>query len=164
MPKFPTIFHKPMYQITYSWIRWTMIACLLVIGTSLTSCLDIEEEISLKRNGSGSYSMKVDMEQMMTMLKSFMPEEESGELNFFDTMDSTLREQVTNLRTISGLSNVSHQSENYTFTISYDFDKVETLNEALSSGNNLSGGMGGLLPGDGDMETGPAYSWTKKNL
>lgn len=139
-----------------------ILMCMLLAITSLTSCLDIEEKISLNRNGSGTYSIKVDMEQMMTMLQSFMSQEESGQLNIFDTMDSTLREQVVVLRGIDGLSNVSHQSENYTFKISYEFDKIETLNEALSNGNNLSGSMGGFLPENVEGE--PAYFWTKKTF
>ncbi|MEM7374326.1 MAG: hypothetical protein AAF587_37375 [Bacteroidota bacterium] len=138
----------------------TIFLCVALIP--LTSCLDIKEKITLKRNGSGTYSIKVDMEEMMSMLQGFMSQDETGELNIFDTMDSTLREQVIQLRSVPGLTNVSHQSENFTFRISYDFDKVETLNEALSSGGSLGGNMGGLLPEN--IETGPAYHWTRKSF
>lgn len=164
MRRLPSISLHYIHSQSSLFIRIGVLSILFLVSASLSGCLDIEEQISLNRNGSGSYSITIDMEEVMSMLQSFMEADQSGQLNIFDTMDSTLREQVQTLRGVSGLSNVSHQAEGYTFKISYDFDKVATLNEALSSGGGISGGMGGFLGAGEDVETGPSYVWTKKSF
>jgi hypothetical protein len=141
-------------------LRSLLLICLLGIGVS--SCLDIEEEISLNTDGSGRYRMSMDMSQMMELLQGFMSEEEGG-MDMFDSVDSTLQVQVTTLRGIAGISNVSHRSENYVFSIGYDFANVAALNAA----SNQQGGMAGMeslgLPGSGESgeASGPAYDWSK---
>lgn len=44
---------------------------LLFASVSLTGCLDIEEEVTYRADGTGNYSMKLDMSQMKSMLDMF---------------------------------------------------------------------------------------------
>ncbi len=53
---------------------------LLVIAVSASSCINVIEEIFLKKDGSGQYVLKVDMSDLVNnpMLKSLMDEAEEG--------------------------------------------------------------------------------------
>jgi hypothetical protein len=48
--------------------KFTLFALTLVC-LSATSCLDIEEEVTMRENGSGMYTLKMDMSQMKSMLE-----------------------------------------------------------------------------------------------
>jgi hypothetical protein len=138
---------------------------IFVLAIITSSCLDMVEEITLNRDGSGSYSMSIDMSEMMTMMKGLMSsEEENNETNFSGSMDSTMQELAATLRDMQGISNVAHQTENFKFKISYDFADIEALNEAAQNNALSSGGMGQGEMMDGMMPTNPAYEWTKKTF
>ncbi|MEZ4773985.1 MAG: hypothetical protein R3D00_12440 [Bacteroidia bacterium] len=119
-----------------------------------TSCLNIVEEIFLKKDGSGSYSISVDMNEMMNMMQGLMTQEQMDENDMFGQMDSTIQETLAQLRSVDGLSNVSHKSEGYKFTISYDFTSVAVLNDATKNGN--------VTPGmDFNSGTTDNFTWSK---
>lgn len=52
-------------------IRKIQFFLLALVTLSLTSCLDITEEVTYRDNGSGSYTMKMDMSQLKGMLDMF---------------------------------------------------------------------------------------------
>ena len=43
----------------------------LLMATFMTSCLHIVEEVDVKKNGSGTYTMKLDMSEMKSMMDMF---------------------------------------------------------------------------------------------
>jgi hypothetical protein len=49
-------------------IRKIQFAILAIVAIGLTGCLDITEEVTYKGDGSGSYTMKMDMSQMKGMM------------------------------------------------------------------------------------------------
>lgn len=104
-----------------------------------TSCLNIVEEVFLNKDGSGSYSMTVDMDEMMSMMKSMMTEEQMQENDMFGAMDSAMQETLSKLRQIEGLSNVNHKAEGFKYTITYDFRDIEALNQGTANGSMSPG-------------------------
>ncbi|MDX2248289.1 MAG: hypothetical protein SF052_16015 [Bacteroidia bacterium] len=119
-----------------------------------TSCLNIVEEIFLKKDGSGSYTVSVDMNEMMNMMQGLMTQEQMGENDMFSQMDSTIQETLVQLRQVDGLSNVSHKAEGYKFSISYDFTSVEALNNATKNGS--------VTPGmDFNSSSSDNFTWSK---
>lgn len=137
---------------------WTLLGAAILLVT-MTGCFDIEEEITLNRDGSGSYAMTIDMGELGSMLSSFQDEEseEDGE-DPMGSLDSTMMEQAKNLREVPGITNVRHASENFAFTISYDFESIEALNNAqAASAEEDSDAMGGMM--GGGMSNGASFSW-----
>ncbi|GAB4414945.1 MAG: hypothetical protein OHK0039_23160 [Bacteroidia bacterium] len=122
--------------------RFRRLLLLLVLPFLTTACFDIEEELSLKRNGSGEYRITLDMTRAAEMMKGFMTAEQLAESDMFDSMDSSIQAQAANLRSVEGISNVRHQSDGYRYTLAYDFASVEALNTASASGL----GMGEMEP------------------
>lgn len=138
-------------------LRW--IVLLVLIPGLATGCFEIEEIISLNRDGSGSYTMRVDMSEAMGMIQA-MGGGESGEVSKASaSMDSTMVAAVTRLESIKGISNVKQSSENFMLELSYDFTDVDALNQASSQNElNSSAGM------SGSPLEGVSYAWTPKSF
>lgn len=137
--------------------RWSFVI-LILVGLTTTSCLTTKEEVTFNKDGSGNYSMTIDMSEMADMLKSVMSSSQiDNEMDLFGTMDSTLQETVKELRQFDGITNVRHTSVNYVFEIAYDFASVEALNKV----NNREGSDQSSM---GLVSKGPAFSWSKKLL
>jgi hypothetical protein len=68
----------------------------------LAGCLDVEEKVEVKKDGSGIYALDMDMSQMIDMLQTYMGKEEMAKKGM-QKMDTTIymKDMVD---TISGLS------------------------------------------------------------
>ncbi|MDP4255333.1 MAG: hypothetical protein Q8938_15095 [Bacteroidota bacterium] len=62
----------------------------VVLAFSLTGCLDIYETIEVKPNGSGQFSMDMDMSQMVDLMQTYMSKEDLAKKGM-DKMDTTIR-------------------------------------------------------------------------
>ncbi len=108
-----------------------------VLSIFMTGCFDIEEEVTLNRDGSGRYQVSMDMSEIGDMIASFAEEEGMGSSeDMFGTMDSALQAQSETLKQIEGISKVAYSIEGYTFTSSFQFEDVLALNEALAQSNS----------------------------
>ncbi len=107
-----------------------LVSILIIITTFLlTSCFNIIEEVAITKKGSGTYKNTIDMSQMMGMIAAFMPDsvkQMTGE------MEKGMMSSIDDLKGIEGISNVSTSSEgDYIYSISYTFDNMDALNEAI---------------------------------
>ncbi|MEP7256673.1 MAG: hypothetical protein ABI666_12915 [Ferruginibacter sp.] len=57
--------------------------------TALSSCIDMEENIVINSDNSGTYSVSIDMGKMITMLKQ-MGQDKETEVKAFEKKDSTI--------------------------------------------------------------------------
>src|SRR5258707_12212422 len=55
----------------------------------LAGCLDVEEKIEVKKDGSGIYAMDMDMSQMIEMLQTYMGKDEMAKKGM-QKMDTTI--------------------------------------------------------------------------
>lgn len=106
----------------------------------LSGCLNIFEEITLKKDGSGHYEMRIDMSQMkemMAMLKGMAAadstgggEDPGGQLDQMGAAFTALADVVKNVR---GLSNVAaiNDTAKFEFGYKFDFADVDALNRAV---------------------------------
>ncbi len=140
-----------MKKLTKRLLGWLTLG---VVSLLFTSCLHIVEEITVKKDGSGSYTMTIDMSEvksMMDALKSMgeqtdeekssdQPEEaneedaqETTEDNSMLQMGTELSSVANSLRGIAGLSNVReiNDTSTYLFGYSFDFANIEVLNKAI---------------------------------
>lgn len=106
----------------------------------LSGCLNIFEEITLKKNGSGHYEMRIDMSQMkemMAMLKGMSAADSTGEGEDpggqLDQMGAAFTSLADAVKDVRGLSNVMAISDTATFEFGYKFDfaDVDALNRAV---------------------------------
>ena len=136
-------------------------AALIVAATTLTGCLNILEEVTFSKNGSGTYSMMVDMsaaKDMIEMMKGmtegqdtggsigeFNPEDENSVPpaptaaepapgNDFSQMGDAISGGINEaLKGVNGISNVVQVTDtvNFKFGYHFDFASVEALNKAI---------------------------------
>ncbi len=109
---------------------------VIVMACSFTSCINIVEKVFFKKNGSGTYTMTLDMSQIANMMSMF------GEGEQMDGMEEALKgmnegfeENRAKLEGISGISNINQEMDKptLTYTLAFDFSNVEALNNGLNS-------------------------------
>ncbi|MEM6347095.1 MAG: hypothetical protein AAF927_24690, partial [Bacteroidota bacterium] len=122
----------------------SLLRLVLIMAVAIApACLEIEEEVSLNKDGSGSYLMSIDMSEVMGMLQGMMGDnEEALDQAGMGKMDSTLQETANKLRELDGISKVKHSVEGFRFSIGYDFSSLAVLNKAQSEGNISALGTG----------------------
>ena len=125
-----------------------------LICLTCSSCMDLLEEITLNKDGSGTYFMEMDMAKMMEKVAAMMPEEKRAEMAEKGFMkDDDLKEldsMVTVMNAIDGINNYAYQTEGFKVSFSFDFDDLNTFSQAMnqfySQNNSMPGppGMKGL--------------------
>tara|TARA_R110000796_G_scaffold252584_1_gene388140 strand:+ start:3663 stop:4358 length:696 start_codon:yes stop_codon:yes gene_type:complete len=109
------------------------ITCILSLSICLTSCVKIIEKFMFKKDGSGTYSMTVDMSEMAEMMKSLGgADEEMAEAT--EEMEVDFEDKMARMEAISGISNGRNDfdREKLKYTVLFDFDNVEALNKGMS--------------------------------
>lgn len=114
---------KPLYSRIFIFL----FSCIL-----FTSCIEIEENYTIKKNGSGSYEFKVDMTQMMEMMKAMGGPEGMGEEVKDPSKDVSFDEELKELEKVEGISNIQSvkDQKNGIVSFSFDFESLSALNNA----------------------------------
>ena len=106
-------------------------ACLL-----FSSCFQIIEEITIKSDGSGTVTLTANLSESRNKLASVMLLDSINGHKVPSKQDirKELEESVKTLRTIKGISQVSHtlDFDRYIATIRFSFDQVTNLNDITS--------------------------------
>jgi hypothetical protein len=118
----------------------------------LTNCLHITEELTLKKNGSGTYKLNFDMSEvksMMAMMAGMQPVKDStmtdstangaaaedpmGGGGQMAEMGKQLTDVAASLKGVKGISNISEINDTATYQFGYTFDFADdiALNKAL---------------------------------
>lgn len=142
-----------MFLSAISFRTLRMVLGLIGVALITTGCFDIEEEVTLNQDGSGTYLQRIDMSGFMAMLEGFGGDETTG-TEMFDSMDSSMQVTANNMRDLPGISNVASRSEGYVFSVSCDFAEIDALNRAIKQNQSSTEGaadspLAGLNSGDG---------------
>ncbi len=118
-----------------------MACCILCC----TACFDIQENLFLKKDGSGNFSLLVNLEQTKSLLGMFTEfttttENKSTEAqknnvsSSFSKFNESFDKTKQKLKTVEGLSNIKliEDTLHYNFGISFDFKDVNALNAGLN--------------------------------
>jgi hypothetical protein len=108
-------------------------ACLL----GFVGCLDITEELTVNKDGSGHFVNTIDAIKMSEQMTMFAAMDTTGEMipKMKYTMDSSFLATTVATKAIKGITNIKlDTSKAYVYIISYDFKDIETLNKALGAG------------------------------
>lgn len=107
----------------------------MVFFLPMTSCLEIIEEITFYENGSGKFSLTVNLSQSQTKLKTLMT---LDSINGFKVPSQKFiteeTQKITNwLESEQGISNVTPHLdfEKFIFSMSCDFDKIENFDKGV---------------------------------
>lgn len=114
-----------------------ILICLLVC----TACFDLQENLLLKKDGSGKFSFLINLGEFKTMLSMFDQEDIKDDREKSITrkspankLNSTFEITRRKLLNTPGISNVKNIEDtiNYSFGLSFDFKNIESLNKAMN--------------------------------
>lgn len=115
--------------------RFYSLAIIAILAFSLTSCFDLKEEVTINKDGSGSFIQTIDMgnNPMIQMALNMQSDSAKNDGNGMNKMDSTMEETKAKLSKVKGISNIktATATEGLKFTIMYDFADVDALNRAI---------------------------------
>lgn len=109
---------------------------LAVLLLSLSSCLELTEQVRMKDNGSGTFTFTLDMsaaKPWFDMLASFSDEEEtSSEVQ--NDLNESMEEAYDRLKDMKGIHHVTTIEANSGLLsgITFEFDNVRALNMAMN--------------------------------
>lgn len=101
---------------------------LVVVGliSLLTSCIQITQEITLKKNGSGKVIFTIDMSELQKLMGAF-DSNKSSNAEFGDKM----KEQLEKLKQIPGIQKVAFSDKDMVYKYQFSFKNLQALNDAL---------------------------------
>jgi len=125
-------------------------------------CLDIDEKVEIKKDGSGQMAMDMDMSQMVEMLQTYMGKEEMAKKGM-DKMDTTvlMKSIVDTSKSLSPEKKAALRNGSIHLQMDIDqkifkthmqfpftsYDQLQTLYKTLGDGSlgntNLLSGLGG---------------------
>ncbi|MCU0390495.1 MAG: hypothetical protein MUE81_05220 [Thermoflexibacter sp.] len=125
---------------------------------SMTACFEVKEEISMKSDGSGTYTMLIDMSKSKNLLDIFMKMNENEDKVSPAEIDSTFVKGAEDLNKMEGITNAQsvNDKKNYVFGMKFDFKDIDALNDALNETNRRKYPELESFP--------PIYKLEKKNL
>lgn len=97
-------------------------------------CLEITENVAFNSDGSGQYALSVTATGLAPALETMLGEDQLSESIWLQVLDSSIQAQVKKVRQTPGISDVSLDVENYSYTLAYHFDHVHALNQTLNTG------------------------------
>lgn len=106
-----------------------------------TSCIEIIQEIQLKKNGSGTAVYIMNMSKMKDMMQGLQSLGGDAQDTDLANTDKQFAEYAENLKKMEGISKVKFRSKDFVFKISFQFKDLTTLNKALTYLNNGKGGL-----------------------
>jgi len=103
----------------------------------LTSCIELEETVYLKKNGSGTYTVSLNLSQLRWFLNQSDPSSENKVENNFSKLHQSLDSLKYVLTSFAGegIDNLHliEDTVQYIFGISFDFNNVDALNHAMAN-------------------------------
>lgn len=115
---------------------------ILFIGCFLflTSCIEIKEIIYLKKNGSGTYKLLIDMSQLQSLLGKNGMMNAEGSSSSFSNLDKGL-DSITNiLNNLEGITNIQKimDTAQFVFGMKFDFKNIRSLDNLMSKLQSFS--------------------------
>ena len=141
------------------------------LAFSMAGCVDIDETIEVKKDGSGKFAMDTDMSQMIELLQTYMGKDEMAKKgmakmdttiyvkDLVDTISSMSAEKKALLRTGSIHIKFDVDAKVFTTHMSFPYNSQADLQKLYNAMNDGSLGttrlFKGLAPGGDDSSAGP---------
>ena len=114
-----------------------IINALLIAASvfTMTACFDITEEITVNKNGSGTYVSVTDASKLSEQLQMLAAMDTTGQLipKMKFTLDSSFNENFKKYATLKGVSNMKvDTSKEYVYKVTLDFADIDALNSVIN--------------------------------
>lgn len=102
---------------------------------TMTACFDITEEITVNKNGSGTYTSITDASKLSEQLQMLAAMDTTGQLipKMKFSLDSTFNENFKQYATLKGVSKIKvDTSTAYVYKVTLDFEDINALNAVIN--------------------------------
>src|SRR4051812_29152600 len=103
----------------------------------LSGCFEIVEDVTIHKNGSGTFFYTINLSQSKTRIDGIMQLDSSDGYRMPQRMeiDENILKAKTTIEKSPGITNVITTSDwvNYIFTLKFDFNSVNNLNLAVET-------------------------------
>lgn len=144
--------------------RIVLVSCCAIL---FSGCFEMNEEISVDKNGSGSFAIKTDMGQLFSMMQAFMnpadleksgltePKDTTIQLkDVIDTSSALTAEQKAVMRNGSLHLQVNNTEKLFKADMQYPFSNMNNLQQLYKMIGEGTGSMGDLMKGMGGPSAG----------
>ena len=111
-------------------------ALLLAVSVfTMTACFDITEDVTVNKDGSGTYVSITDASKLSAQLQMFAAMDTTGELipKMKYTLDSSFNANFKQYKGIKGISNMKvDTSKEYVYKVTVDFADINALNAVIN--------------------------------
>ncbi len=122
----------------------------------MTSCLEINENVEIKENGSGKVSTTTDLSQLVDMMAAMGGDEYNKMKNekidtliemkkFVDTSTKLTADQKALLRNGKVRMKMNIEEKVFNINMEFPFDNIEKYQQLNNLLNNQGGGMGNIM-------------------
>jgi hypothetical protein len=115
---------------------------------TLSGCLDILEEITIKKDGSGTFVNKMDASKAADMIATMSALDSTGQMGaqMKFTFDSIFDAEWRKYKKVAGISNIKiDTSQPFVYQVSMDFANFNALNTAMIVGKEEIEGLKNLF-------------------
>ncbi|MFK8104549.1 MAG: hypothetical protein AB8G15_18640 [Saprospiraceae bacterium] len=113
-----------------------VVSFLLLLPLVFCSCFEMTEEVYVSKNGSGNALVTLNLSESKKNIANFMKMKEMDGMKIpsQEELEQRLNEVKQSLKRSKGITNVktTDDFENFIFTFTADFDRVESLNKAIN--------------------------------
>lgn len=129
-----------------------------LLALCFTGCFEVNEEIEVQENGTGKFSLNMDMGKLLEMMQAFMPAEELEKANLGKVQDTTIqmKDLVDTAASVSAdkkaifrdgsmRMQMNMNEKLFKMNIQYPFKSAENLQKLYENMGEGSSGLGSLL-------------------
>jgi hypothetical protein len=112
-----------------------VVLCLFMFPFLFSSCFEVIEDVTVKRDGTGSMKLTVNFSQSQTKIAAIMMMDSIQGLKVpsRNEIQEQMEQAAARLRTMKGISNVSQSADftNFIASISFSFKNVADVNNLV---------------------------------
>ncbi len=107
---------------------------VVIFSLLLQSCFEIKEIIKINKDGSGTFTMSIDMSEVKSMVESFSDSKSDDTGSPLAEMQEEYEATREKLEMIEGISNITFLTENdgYVISTGFDFSNIDALNRGMN--------------------------------
>lgn len=131
-----------------------------LLALCFTGCFEVNEEIEVQENGTGKFSLNMDMGKLLEMMQAFMPAEELEKANLGKVQDTTIqmKDLVDTAASVSAdkkaifrdgsmRMQMNMNEKLFKVNMQYPFKSAENLQKLYENMGEGNSGLGSLLKG-----------------
>lgn len=118
-------------------MKWTFIFVAIVGLFSLTSCIEILDDLTLNNDGSGTFKYAINLSSSKVKVNSILALDslDGKKVPSIDEISGKIKDVIDQLNDQNGISNVEMESnfDEFIFKLQFDFTSIRTLQDAITS-------------------------------